>query len=164
MTYHYTTELVTALKQRWQRLGDRLATPVLLWSGAAPARNFPANHHPFRASSHFLYFSGVPLQDAVIHLHQGQLTLFTEDATPAEALQTAKVAADGKDVRLGGGVATVREFLDADLVDTMHIVVAPIELGRGERLWNSPDELLDRFNLETVPSPSGVIHHLFWRK
>ncbi len=58
------------------------------------------------------------------------------DATPAEALEQAKAAADGKDVRLGGGVHTVREFLDADLVDTLHVAVAPIELGRGERLWD----------------------------
>ena len=86
------------------------------------------------------------------------------DATPAEALRQAKQAADGKDVRLGGGVATVREFLDADLVDTMHVAVAPVELGRGERLWDSPDELLDRFHLESVPSPSGVTHLLFWRR
>jgi dihydrofolate reductase len=63
------------------------------------------------------------------------------DAEPAEALRQAKQAADGKDVRLGGGVATVREFLEADLVDTMHIVVAPVELGRGERLWESHREL-----------------------
>ncbi len=75
-----------------------------------------------------------------------------------------KDAAKGNDVRLGGGVATGREFLDADLVDTMHMVVAPVELGRGERLWQSPDELPDRFNLDTVPSPSGVTHLLFWRK
>ena len=86
------------------------------------------------------------------------------DATPHEALRRAKEAADGKDVRLGGGVATVRQFLDADLVDTVHVVVSPVTLGRGERLWSSPDELLDRFNLETVPSPSGVTHLLFWRK
>ena len=86
------------------------------------------------------------------------------DATPTQALQRAKEAAEGKDVRLGGGVATVREFLDADLIDTMHIVVAPIALGRGERLWQSPDELLDRFNLDIVPSPSGFTHLLFWRK
>jgi dihydrofolate reductase len=39
-----------------------------------------------------------------------------------------------KDVRIGGGVATVREFLDPDLIDTLHIAVAPVELGRGERL------------------------------
>ena len=86
------------------------------------------------------------------------------EATPAEALQRAKDAADGKDVRLGGGVATVRQFLDADLVDTMHIAVAPVELGSGERLWTSHDELLDRFHLDTVPSPSGVTHLLFWRR
>ena len=80
------------------------------------------------------------------------------------ALDRAKAAAGGKDVRLGGGVATVREFLDADLVDTMHVAVAPIEIGRGERLWTSPDELLDRFHLESVPSASGVTHHIFWRR
>ena len=41
---------------------------------------------------------------------------------------------------------------------------APIEIGRGERLWTSPDELLDRFNLETVPSASGITHLIFWRR
>ncbi|NUU23825.1 MAG: deaminase [Streptomycetaceae bacterium] len=86
------------------------------------------------------------------------------DATPAEALARAKEAAGGLDVRLGGGPATIREFLDADLVDTMHIAVAPVDLGHGGRLWKSPDELLDRFHLEKVPSPSGVTHHLFWRR
>jgi len=86
------------------------------------------------------------------------------DADPAEALRQARAAAGGKDVRLGGGVATVREFLDADLVDTLHIAVAPIELGRGERLWRSPDELRDRFEMESVPSASGVTHLLFWRR
>jgi dihydrofolate reductase len=85
------------------------------------------------------------------------------DGTPAAALEQAKQAADGKDVRLGGGVATVREFVDNDLVDAMHIAVAPIVLGRGERLWDRPEELLDRFHLESVASPSGVTHLLFWR-
>jgi dihydrofolate reductase len=86
------------------------------------------------------------------------------DATPQDALAQAKAAANGQDVRLGGGVATVREFLDADLVDAMHVSVAPVTLGRGERLWESPDELLDRFHLERIPSPSGVTHLLFWRR
>lgn len=67
-------------------------------------------------------------------------------------------------MRIGGGVATVREFLDADLIDQMHFAVAPVELGRGERLWTSPDELVDRFHLERVPRPSGIVHHFFWRK
>jgi dihydrofolate reductase len=86
------------------------------------------------------------------------------DATPAEALERAKEAADGRDVRLGGGVATIRQFLEADLVDTMHIAVAPVDFGRGERLWESPDELDDRFHHEAVPSTSGATHHLFWRR
>ena len=61
-------------------------------------------------------------------------------------------------------MSTIREFLDADLVDTLHVVVSPVKLGSGLRLWESPDELLDRFHLDVVPSPSGVTHHLFWRK
>ncbi|HVF74028.1 MAG TPA: hypothetical protein VM938_03185 [Acidimicrobiales bacterium] len=55
-------------------------------------------------------------------------------------------------------------WLEADLVDAMHIAVAPVELGRGERLWHSPEDLLDRFHSESVPSPSGVTHLLFWRR
>ncbi|HEY3831425.1 MAG TPA: dihydrofolate reductase family protein [Acidimicrobiia bacterium] len=86
------------------------------------------------------------------------------DASPVEALEIAKAAADGKDVRLGGGVEVVREFLDADLVDTMHVALSPVELGRGERLWNRPEDLLDRFHMESIPSPSGVTHLLFWRR
>jgi dihydrofolate reductase len=58
----------------------------------------------------------------------------------------------------------IRQFLDADLVDTLHVAVSPVELGAGSRLWTSPDELLDRFHRDVVPSPSGVTHHLFWRK
>ena len=86
------------------------------------------------------------------------------DATPEDALRQAKEAADGKDVRLGGGPTVVREFLDADLVDALHIALSPVELGRGVRVWGSPDDLLDRFHRDTVPSPSGITHLIFWRK
>ena len=83
---------------------------------------------------------------------------------PATVLDRAKEAAQGKDVRLGGGATTVRQFLDAGLVDTLHVAVTPTKLCSGARLWESPDELLDRFHQDVVPSPSGVTHHLFWRK
>nr|WP_207949847.1 dihydrofolate reductase family protein [Nocardioides ochotonae] len=84
--------------------------------------------------------------------------------TPADVLDQAFAAADGKDVRLGGGADTVRQFLDADLVDTLHVAVSPVELGGGSRLWETPEELLDRFHRDVVPSPDGgVVHHLFWR-
>ncbi len=84
--------------------------------------------------------------------------------SPAAVLDRAREAAQGMDVRLGGGVTTIRQFLDADLVDTLHVAVSPVTLGSGLRLWESPDELLDRFHLDVVPSPSGVTHHLFWRR
>ncbi|WP_030386856.1 dihydrofolate reductase family protein [Streptomyces sp. NRRL S-241] len=86
------------------------------------------------------------------------------DADPATVLGMAREAAQGKDVRLGGGATTIRAFLDADLVDTLHVAVAPVEFGSGVRLWGSPDELLDRFHLDVVPSAIGVTHHLFWRR
>jgi dihydrofolate reductase len=86
------------------------------------------------------------------------------DGDPATVLEQAREAARGKDVRLGGGVTTVRQFLDADLVDTLHVAVSPVKLGSGLRLWESPEDLLDRFHLDVVPSPSGVTHHLFWRR
>jgi dihydrofolate reductase len=94
----------------------------------------------------------------------GDTTFHFLDASPEDALARAFEAAEGKDVRIGGGVQTLREFLDADLIDQLHFAVAPVELGRGERVWDSPDELTDRFFQETIPSPSGVIHHFFWRR
>jgi uncharacterized protein YndB with AHSA1/START domain/dihydrofolate reductase len=51
-----------------------------------------------------------------------------------EALQRARDAAGGRDVRLGGGVATIREYLQARLVDEMHLAIAPVLLGAGEGL------------------------------
>jgi hypothetical protein len=46
-----------------------------------------------------------------------------------------------------------------------NVAVSPqVKLGAGSRLWESPDELNDRFHHEVVPSPSGVTHHLFWRR
>jgi dihydrofolate reductase len=51
-----------------------------------------------------------------------------------EALQRAREAAAGADVRIGGGVSTIRQFLRAGLVDEMHLVVSPTVLGKGENL------------------------------
>jgi Xaa-Pro aminopeptidase len=79
-------DLVDTLRQRRSRLAQLIDFPVLLWSGQRPARNFAANQYPFRASSHFLYFAGLPLERAVIHLQQGRMTLFLDDPHPAAAL------------------------------------------------------------------------------
>jgi dihydrofolate reductase len=50
------------------------------------------------------------------------------------ALEQATEAADGKDIRLGGGVATIRQYLQAKLIDEMHLAIAPVVLGSGEHL------------------------------
>lgn len=86
------------------------------------------------------------------------------DAEPAVALAQARELAGDLDVRIGGGVETVRAFLAADLIDHLHIVVAPTVLGRGERLWDGLEGLEDRFDIEATPSPSGVIHLILTRR
>jgi dihydrofolate reductase len=55
------------------------------------------------------------------------------------ALAQAKEAAAGRDVRLGGGVATIRQYLRAGLVDELHLVISPVLLGRGEHLLHGID-------------------------
>src|SRR5207237_8675385 len=84
-------------------------------------------------------------------------------ASPAEAVETARKAADGQDVRIGGGPTVIREFLAAGLVDHMHIVVVPILLGRGVRLWDGLEGLERDYNVEATSSPSGVTHVTFTR-
>lgn len=56
-----------------------------------------------------------------------------------EALDRARVAANGKDVRIGGGADTIRQYLRAGLIDEMHVAIAPIVLGAGERLFEGVD-------------------------
>jgi Xaa-Pro aminopeptidase len=81
-----SSTLAITLYERRQRLAQLVDFPVILWSGQASSRNFPANPFPFRASSHFLYFAGLPLENAAIFLNGGLLELFMDDAPPSSAL------------------------------------------------------------------------------
>jgi len=56
-----------------------------------------------------------------------------------EALQQAREAAKGQDVRLGGGVSTIRQYLQAGLIDDLHLAISPVWLGRGEHLLHGID-------------------------
>ncbi|MCC9306747.1 dihydrofolate reductase family protein [Kitasatospora sp. RB6PN24] len=94
----------------------------------------------------------------------GGTTFHFVDATPQEALRQAREAAGGLDVRIGGGPSTVRDFMAADLVDHLHVVVVPIVLGRGVRLWDGQEALEERFDVESVTTPSGVTHLTFTRR
>ncbi len=78
--------LARTLQNRRQQLAALIKDPVLLWSGRSCSRNFPQNGFPFRASSHFLYFAGLPLENAVVRLSAGRLELFVDESTPEDAL------------------------------------------------------------------------------
>jgi dihydrofolate reductase len=56
-----------------------------------------------------------------------------------EALDRALKAAGGKDVRIGGGANTIQQYLRAGLIDEIHVAIAPVLLGRGERLFDGVD-------------------------
>ncbi len=93
----------------------------------------------------------------------GGTTFHFLSATPNEALERALDAADGKDVRVGGGATVARAFLKAGLVDQLHLAIAPILLGRGIRLWDDLRGLESGYAVKTVAAPSGTIHLTFRR-
>jgi dihydrofolate reductase len=95
---------------------------------------------------------------------KGGTTFHFVEATPHEALELARDASGGQDVRIGGGPSTVRQFLAADLIHHMHVVMVPIVLGRGERLWDGLEELEKRFDIDAVSTRSGVTHLTFARR
>ena len=69
------------------------------------------------------------------------------------ALRQAKQAAGDKDVRIGGGAATIRQFLQARLIDELHLALRPVLLGEGENLFRGVD--LRRLGYSVVESTAG---------
>jgi dihydrofolate reductase len=93
---------------------------------------------------------------APITMEGGTTFHFVTDGIHA-ALQRAREAANGLDVRLGGGVATVRQYLQAGLIDELHLAVAPILLGSGENLFAGLDFLKLGFRVsEHVTTPNAM--------
>jgi dihydrofolate reductase len=88
----------------------------------------------------------------------GSTTFHFRDTTPEQALAEATEAADGKDVRIGGGYGTARDFLRAGLVDDLHLMVAPIFLGRGHRIWDDLAGFDQTYTVRSEVADSGVIH------
>jgi len=95
------------------------------WWGEAPPFHVPTfvlTHHP-RSS---------------IEMKGGTIFHFVTDGIHS-ALQRAKAAAKGKDVRIGGGVATIQHYLRAALLDELHLAFRPVLLGSGENLFDGID-------------------------
>jgi len=93
----------------------------------------------------------------------GGTTFHFLNATLGDALQKAIRAANGKDVRIGGGATVARDFLRAGLVDRLHIAITPILLGRGIRLWDDLRGLEAGYTVKAETAPSGTIHLTFHR-
>lgn len=85
-TFKDNSQLKATLRQRRDKLAKLFSYPVLLWAGSPLSRNFPANRYPFRASSHFLYFAGLSLENAVIYLQDGKLTLLMDNSSTESTL------------------------------------------------------------------------------
>ena len=117
------------------------------WWGDNPPYHTPVfvlTHHPH----------------APIPMEGGTTFYFVTDGIES-ALEQAFAAADGKDVRLGGGVSTIQAYLRAGLIDEMHLAIAPVLLGRGERLFDNLDGGPDGYEcVEFVASPA-VLHARF---
>jgi dihydrofolate reductase len=95
---------------------------------------------------------------------QGGTTFHFVDGGPEAALEQAFEAADGEDVRVGGGPSTIQQYLRSGLIDEMHLAFGPILLGGGERFFDHLDGLPDAYEcVEFVSSPS-VAHARFTRR
>ncbi len=94
---------------------------------------------------------------------QGETTFHFRSAAIEDVRAEATQAADGLDVRVGGGVSTAREFLRAGLVDDLHVMIAPILLGRGTRLWDDLRGLELTHQVKTEVAESGTTHVTFTR-
>jgi dihydrofolate reductase len=109
----------------------------------------PPYHHPVFVLTHH--------PRAPITMQGGTTFHFVSDGIEA-ALEQALAAADGDDVRIGGGVSTIQQYLRAGLIDELHLAITPILLGDGERLFDHLDGGPESYEcVELVASPS-VVH------
>jgi dihydrofolate reductase len=114
----------------------------------------PPYHHPVFVLTHH--------PRPPITMEGGTTFNFVDDGIEA-ALERAFEAADGADVRLGGGASAVQQYLRAGLIDELHVAIVPILLCRGERLFDNLDGGPDGYDrVEFVSSPS-VTHARFVR-
>ena len=94
-----------------------------------------------------------------LQMEGGTTFHFVTDGIRA-ALKRAQEAAGGLDIRLGGGVSTVRQYLQAGLVDELHVTIAPVVLGRGENLFAGIDLLQIGYKVSehvTTPAATHVV-------
>ena len=115
----------------------------------------PPYHHPVFVLTHHAR--------APIPMEGGTTFHFVTDGIES-ALEQAVEAAGGQDVRLGGGVATVQAYLRAGLLDELHMVVAPVLLGRGERLLDDLGGALAAYECTEFVGTPAALHVVLSRR
>jgi dihydrofolate reductase len=119
------------------------------WWGEEPPYHVPTfvlTHHP----------------RATLPMKGGTEFRFVTDGIHS-ALEQARAAAGGRDVRIGGGTSTVRQYLQAGLIDDLHLAISPVLLGAGESLFGGLD--LRALGYEVEKSVAGErATHMFLRK
>jgi dihydrofolate reductase len=100
---------------------------------------------------------------APLKMDGGTVFHFFTDGIHA-ALERARVASQGRDIRIGGGAATIRQYLTAGLIDEMHLAVAPVILGTGEPLWADIDLLRLGFDVTEQVSTARAAHYVLARR
>ncbi|MBW4559488.1 MAG: aminopeptidase P family protein [Trichormus sp. ATA11-4-KO1] len=141
-----SNSLVDTLRHRRQQLTNLIDFPAILWSGSSNPRNFPANVYPFRASSHFLYFAGLPLPNAAIRLEAGKLELFIDDPQPSSALWHGEMPTrDEIAQKIGADAARPMAELESRLEGAATIAV------QDAATWTQQSQLLKRWVLPQQP-------------
>ncbi|WP_308468740.1 dihydrofolate reductase family protein [Rathayibacter soli] len=115
----------------------------------------PPFHTPVYVLTHTASRPPIPME--------GGTTFHFRNGSIQEVLAEATAAAGSQDVRVGGGISTARAFLLAGLVDSLHLMIAPIILGRGTRLWDDLGGLERTHAVTTQVAESGTIHVNFTR-
>ena len=109
----------------------------------------PVYHHPVFVLTHHAR--------PPIEMLGGTTFHFVTDGIES-ALERAFAAADGDDVRLGGGASTVQEYLHARLVDEMHVAIAPVLLGGGERLFGGLGDAAAGYECDELVKGESAVH------
>ena len=119
------------------------------WWGETPPYHTPLfvlSHHPRKP----LAMTG------------GTTFLFVTDGIES-ALHQAQSAAQGRDIRLGGGVSTLRQYLTAGLLDELHLAISPVLLGSGESLFAGLDQPRLGYRCERHESDARATHGVLAR-
>ena len=132
-------------------LGRNMFGPVRgSWSGADDWKGWWGTNPPYHCPVYVLTHHPRPPLEM-----EGGTTFHFVTGGIHEALSRAREAARGKDVRIGGGVSTVRQYLSASLIDELHLVISPLLMGAGENLFHGLDlPALGYRDATYTPSPT----------